>query len=152
MDYGFFMQEALKEAKKAFEINEVPIGCVIEYNGQIISRGYNQRNFKSNVLYHAEIIAIKNACDFLNDWRLEGATIYVTVEPCAMCAGAILQSRIDKVVFGAFNEKGGCCGSVLNILNQPKFNHKAEIISGILENECKEIMQLFFKNLRLNNT
>lgn len=152
MDYVFFMQEALKEAKKAFEINEVPIGCVIEYNGQIIARGYNQRNFKSNVLYHAEIIAIKNACDFLNDWRLEGATIYITVEPCAMCAGAILQSRIDKVVFGAFNEKGGCCGSVLNILNQPKFNHKAEIISGILENECKEIMQLFFKNLRLNNT
>lgn len=152
MDYVFFMQEALKEAKKAFEINEVPIGCVIEYNGQIIARGYNQRNFKSNVLYHAEIIAIKNACDFLNDWRLEGATIYVTVEPCAMCAGAILQSRIAKVVFGAFNEKGGCCGSVLNILNQPKFNHKAEIISGILENECKEIMQLFFKNLRLNNT
>lgn len=152
MDYVFFMQEALKEAKKAFEINEVPIGCVIEYNGQIIARGYNQRNFKANVLYHAEIIAIKNACDFLNDWRLEGTTIYVTVEPCAMCAGAILQSRIDKVVFGAFNEKGGCCGSVLNILNQPKFNHKAKIISGILGNECKEIMQLFFKNLRLNNT
>ncbi|MDE6182335.1 MAG: nucleoside deaminase [Eubacteriales bacterium] len=148
MDYNFFMQEALKEAKKAYDIGEVPIGCVIEYKGEIIARAYNQRNFKGNVLCHAEIIAINNACQKLKDWRLEGSTIYVTVEPCAMCSGAILQSRIDKVVFGVFNNKGGCCGSILNILNNEKFNHRAEIISGILEDECRELMQSFFKDIR----
>ncbi len=148
MDYNFFMQEALKEAKKAYDMDEVPIGCVIEYKGEIIARGYNQRNSKGNVLCHAEIIAINNACEMLQDWRLEGSTIYVTVEPCAMCSGAILQSRIDKVVFGVFNNKGGCCGSILNILDDERFNHKAEIIAGILEEECKKLMQSFFKNLR----
>ncbi|MDE6357240.1 MAG: tRNA adenosine(34) deaminase TadA [Eubacteriales bacterium] len=150
MDYNFFMQEALKEAEKAYNINEIPIGCVIEYKGEIIARGYNQRNVKNNVLCHAEIIAINNACEKFKDWRLEGSTLYVTVEPCAMCAGAILQSRIDKVVFGVFNSKGGCCGSILNILNDERFNHKAEIISGILEEDCKKIMKDFFKNIRKN--
>lgn len=150
MDYNFFMQEALKEAEKAYNINEIPIGCVIEYKGEIIARGYNQRNVKNNVLCHAEIIAINNACEKFKDWRLEGSTLYVTVEPCAMCAGAILQSRIDKIVFGVFNSKGGCCGSILNILNDERFNHKAEIISGILEEDCKKIMKDFFKNIRKN--
>lgn len=148
MDYKIFMQEALKEAEKAYAINEIPIGCVIEYNGEIIARGYNQRNIKGNVLCHAEIIAINNACEKFKDWRLEGSTLYVTVEPCAMCAGAILQSRIERVVFGAFNNKGGCCGSILNILNDERFNHRAEIISGILEEDCQKIMKDFFKNIR----
>lgn len=148
MDYSFFMNEALKEAKKAYDINEVPIGCVIEHNNKIIGRGHNKRNSQKNCLYHAEIIAINEACKNMQDWRLEGSTIYITVEPCAMCAGAILQSRIDKVVFGTFNSKGGCCGSILNILNDERFNHKSIIVSGILEEDCKKIIQSFFKDIR----
>ena len=151
MEHTFFMQEALKEAKKAYQIDEVPIGCVIEHNGEIIARAYNQRNKNANSICHAEIIAISQACNHFKDWRLEGSTIYITVEPCAMCAGAILQSRISRVVFGVFNQKGGCCGSILNILNNEKFNHRAEIISGVLEQECKQIMQDFFKILRNKN-
>lgn len=147
----FFMNKALEEAKKGYEINEVPIGCVIELDGKIIGKGYNQRNFKKNVLCHAEIIAINQACQNINDWRLENATLYVTIEPCAMCAGAILQSRIKRVVFGAYNLKGGCCGSILNILNQDEFNHKCEITPKVMEEECKNLMQKFFKNIRSKN-
>lgn len=152
MNYTFFMEKALKEAEKTHPLGEVPIGCVIELNGKIIAKGYNQRNTQKNVLCHAEIIAINEACQNLKDWRLEGATLYVTVEPCAMCAGAILQSRIKRVVFGAKNLKGGCCGSILNILNEEKFNHQVEIIGGILEDECKNLIQKFFKELRFKNS
>lgn len=145
----FFMKQAIKEAKKAFKKNEVPVGCVLVQNDKIISKAYNIRNTKKNALYHAEVLAINKACKIIGDWRLEDCTLYVTIEPCAMCAGAILQSRIKKVVFGAFNPKAGCCGSVLNILDN-NFNHKTEIVSGVLEQECEELIKLFFKNLRTN--
>ncbi|WP_330651618.1 nucleoside deaminase [[Clostridium] colinum] len=148
MEYNFFMKEAYKEALKAYEINEVPIGCVITYNNQIISRAYNRRNIEKNTLKHAEIIAIDKACKVLGDWRLEGCNIFVTVEPCPMCAGAILQSRIDKLIFATRNNKAGCCGSVLNILNNKQFNHSVDIIEGVLLDECSMLMKNFFKDLR----
>ncbi len=151
MNYEFFMKEAYNQALKAYEIDEVPIGCIIVYNNEIISYGYNQRNSKKNSLKHAEIIAINNACNVIGDWRLENCTLFVTVEPCPMCAGAILQSRIDTVVFGAKNKKAGCCGSILNLLDNDKFNHKVKIIDGILLDECSNLMKKFFKNLRNKN-
>lgn len=148
MDYNFFMKEAYKEAIKAYNINEVPIGCVIVYNNNIIARGYNKRNSEKNSLKHAEIIAIDKACNVLGDWRLEGCTLFVTVEPCPMCAGAILQSRIDTVVFGTKNNKAGCCGSILNLLDNKNFNHTVKIIDGILLEDCSILMKKFFKKLR----
>ncbi len=148
MDYNFFMKEAYKEAIKAYDINEVPIGCVIVYNNNIIARGYNKRNSEKNSLKHAEIIAIDKACNVLGDWRLEGCTLFVTVEPCPMCAGAILQSRIDTVVFGTKNNKAGCCGSILNLLDNKSFNHTVKIIDGILLEDCSMLMKKFFKKLR----
>ncbi|MBS5794189.1 MAG: tRNA adenosine(34) deaminase TadA [Clostridiales bacterium] len=148
MDYNFFMKEAYKEAIKAYDINEVPIGCVIVYNNNIIARGYNKRNSEKNSLKHAEIIAIDKACNVLGDWRLEGCTLFVTVEPCPMCAGAILQSRIDTVVFGTKNNKAGCCGSILNLLDNKNFNHTVKIIDGILLEDCSMLMKKFFKKLR----
>lgn len=148
MDYNFFMKEAYKEAIKAYDINEVPIGCVIVYNNNIIARGYNKRNSEKNSLKHAEIIAIDKACNVLGDWRLEGCTLFVTVEPCPMCAGAILQSRIDTVVFGTKNNKAGCCGSILNLLDNKNFNHTVKIIDGILLEDCSILMKKFFKKLR----
>lgn len=144
----YYMEKAIIEAKKAFEINEIPIGCVIVKNDEIISTGYNTRNTHKNTLYHAEIIAIDRACKILGDWRLEGCTMYVTVEPCPMCAGAIIQARLDKVVFGTHNKKAGFAGSVLNIMQMDQLNHKVEIESSILENESKELMQSFFKKFR----
>ena len=148
MDYNFFMKEALKEAVKAYNINEVPIGCVIVHNDKIISKGYNKRNSEKNALKHAEIIAIDKACKIIGDWRLEGCTLFVTVEPCPMCAGAILQSRIDTVVFGAKNSKAGCCGSILNILDNNSFNHKVNIVEGVMVEDCSILMKQFFKDLR----
>lgn len=148
MDYNFFMKEAYKEAIKAYDINEVPIGCVIVYNNNIIARGYNKRNSEKNSLKHAEIIAIDKACNVLGDWRLEGCTLFVTVEPCPMCAGAILQSRIDTVVFGTKNNKAGCCGSILNLLDNKNFNHTVKIIDSILLEDCSILMKKFFKKLR----
>lgn len=148
MDYNFFMNEAYKEALKAYKMGEVPIGCIIVYNNKIISRAYNRRNIEKSVLKHAELIAIEEACKVLQDWRLENCTIFVTVEPCAMCAGAILQSRIDTVVFSAKNEKFGCCGSILNILDNNNFNHKVKIIEGVLLEECSTLIKNFFKNIR----
>jgi len=148
MDYKYFMNEALAEAKKAFEADEVPIGAVIVLDGAIIGRGHNLRNSKKNSLFHAEIIAINEACNFVGDWRLEGCTMYVTVEPCPMCAGAIIQSRIDEVVFGVLNPKAGCGGSILNILNEGRFNHQTKIVKDILIDECALLMQSFFKKMR----
>lgn len=148
MDYNFFMEEAYKEAIKAYEIDEVPIGCIIVYNEKIIARGYNKRNTEKSALKHAEMIAIEQACNYINDWRLEGCSLFVTVEPCPMCSGAILQARIDKLVYGTKNNKAGCCGSILNILDDDRFNHKVEIINGILESKCSELMKKFFKSLR----
>ncbi len=143
-----YMKEALKQAKKAQKINEVPIGCVIVYQDEIIGRGYNRRNIQGSTLAHAELLAIRRAGKKLGDWRLEGCTLYVTLEPCPMCAGAIIQARIPKVVIGAMNPKAGCAGSILNLLEEKRFNHQAETVRGIMEKECQKLMQDFFKNLR----
>lgn len=143
-----YMREALKLAKKAAKIDEVPIGCVIVHENKIIARGYNRRNTDKSTLAHAEIMAIKKASRVIGDWRLEECTMYITLEPCQMCAGAIVQARIPKVVMGTMNAKAGCAGSVINILQMDGFNHKVEIVKGIMEDECKKIMQDFFKELR----
>lgn len=146
-----YMKEALKEAKKAYRLGEVPIGCVIVYEGKIIGRGYNRRNTDKTTLAHAEISAIKKASKIIKDWRLEGCTLYVTLEPCQMCSGAIIQARIDRVVMGSMNPKAGCGGSLLNILENESFNHQALVTRGILEDECSEILTKFFKELRVRN-
>lgn len=146
-----YMKDALKQAKKAYHLQEVPIGCVITYQNKIIARGYNRRNTDKNTLAHAEITAIKKASKKMGDWRLEGCTIYVTLEPCQMCAGAIVQSRIDKVVIGSMNAKAGCAGSIINLLQMQEFNHQVEIERGVLEKECSEILKEFFKELRIVN-
>ena len=137
-----------KLAKKAAELNEVPIGCVIEYEGKIIGRGYNRRITDKSTLAHAEITAIKKACKKMGDWRLEDCTLYVTLEPCQMCAGAIVQARIPKVVIGCMNPKAGCAGSILNILQVPQFNHQVETVYGVLQEECSTMLTEFFKALR----
>lgn len=144
-----YMKEALKQAKKAAELGEVPIGCVIEYQGKIIGRGYNRRKIDKNTLSHAELIAIRKAGKKMGDWRLEECTMYVTLEPCQMCSGAIVQARIPTVVIGCSNPKAGCAGSILNILQEPKFNHQVEIVNGVMEEECSKILTDFFKQLRL---
>jgi tRNA(adenine34) deaminase len=146
-----YMKEALRQAKKAYALGEVPIGCVIEYENKIIARGYNKRNTKGNTLAHAEIIAINKASRTLKDWRLEGCTMYVTLEPCQMCSGAIVQSRIPRVVIGTTNPRAGCAGSVLNLLQMPQFNHQVELIFGVLETECSDLLRGFFKELRIKN-
>lgn len=143
-----FMKEAVRQAKKAAAIGDVPIGCVIVKEGCIISRGYNRRNADKTVLSHAEITAIKRACKKEGDWRLEDCTLYVTLEPCPMCAGAIVQARIPRVVIGSMNAKAGCAGSVLNILQEPGFNHQVKVEAGILGGECSGLMTDFFKELR----
>ncbi|MBQ8038848.1 MAG: tRNA adenosine(34) deaminase TadA [Lachnospiraceae bacterium] len=143
-----YMKQAIKLAKKAAELNEVPIGCVIEYQGKIIGRGYNRRVTDKSTLAHAEITAIKKACKKMGDWRLEDCTMYVTLEPCQMCAGAIVQARVKKVVIGCMNPKAGCAGSVLNILQVDQFNHQVEIEQGVLEEECSTMLTEFFKSLR----
>ncbi len=143
-----YMKEALKEAKKALALQEVPIGCVIVQNEKIIARGYNRRNTDKNVLAHAELAAIRKADRKTGDWRLEDCTLYVTLEPCQMCAGAIVQSRVPKVVIGAKNPKAGCAGSVLNLLQMKEFNHQAELVEGVLEEECSEMLKAFFRELR----
>ena len=146
-----YMKEALKEAKKAYRLGEVPIGCVIVYEGKIIGRGYNRRNTDKTTLAHAEISAIKKASRIIKDWRLEGCTLYVPLEPCQMCSGAIIQARIDRVVMGSMNPKAGCGGSLLNILENESFHHQALVTRGILEDECSEILTKFFKELRVRN-
>ena len=144
----YYMNEALKQAKKAKKINEVPIGCVIVHNGKIIARGYNRRNTDKSTLAHAEIIAIRKAGKTIGDWRLEDCVMYVTLEPCPMCAGAIVQARIPRVVMGTMNSKAGCAGSVINILQLEKLNHQVEIETGILQEECAAILSGFFKEMR----
>ncbi|MDY4692776.1 MAG: tRNA adenosine(34) deaminase TadA [Blautia sp.] len=143
-----FMKEAIRQARKAEALEEVPIGCVIVCDGKIIARGYNRRNTDKNTLSHAEIIAIRKACRKLGDWRLEGCTMYVTLEPCQMCAGALVQSRIDEVVIGCMNAKAGCAGSVMNILQVDTFNHQVKITQGVLHDECSALISDFFKRLR----
>ncbi|MCL2388319.1 MAG: tRNA adenosine(34) deaminase TadA [Defluviitaleaceae bacterium] len=142
------MNEALTEARRGFDMGEVPIGCVIVHNGQIIGRAANERATRKNVLYHAEIMAINQACEAIGDWRLENCTLYVTLEPCPMCAGAIVQARIPTVIFGAKSPKAGCAGSILDILNEPRFNHRVEVIQGVCEEECAALMSKFFTRFR----
>ena len=146
-----YMKAALKQAEKALALGEVPIGAVIVYEGRIIGRGYNRRNTDHTTLAHAEITAIRKACRKMGDWRLEGCTLYCTLEPCPMCAGALVQSRIDRVVIGAGSPKSGCGGTLLNILQNEDFNHQAEITAGVMQEACTEILQRFFKALRVRN-
>ena len=143
-----YMKEAIRQAKKAAALKEVPIGCVIVHDGKIIARGYNRRTVDKNVLAHAEIIAMRKACRIIGDWRLEDCTMYVTLEPCQMCAGALVQSRIDRVVIGSMNPKAGCAGSVLNLLQIAGFNHQVEIVQGVCREECSAMLSDFFKELR----
>ena len=144
----YYMRQALKEALKADKIDEVPIGCVIVLNGKIIARGYNKREKLENSLAHAEIVAINKACKKINSWRLEDATMYITLEPCAMCSGAIIQSRIKKVIYGAYDYRFGAHKSIINLFDV-KFNHQVDIKGGLLEEECSNLIKDFFKRLRV---
>ncbi len=146
-----YMKMAIAQAKKAAALGEVPIGCVIVYEGKVIGRGYNRRKTDKNTLSHAELNAIKKASKKMGDWRLEECTMYVTLEPCQMCSGAIVQARIPKVVMGCMNPKAGCAGSILNLLDEPRFNHQVEIVKGVLEDECSALLTDFFKALRIKN-
>ncbi|SEU03347.1 tRNA adenosine(34) deaminase TadA [Lacrimispora sphenoides] len=146
-----YMRTAIKQAEKAGAIGEVPIGCIIVYEDKIIARGYNRRTIDKNVLSHAEINAIRKACRKIGDWRLEGCTMYVTLEPCPMCAGAIVQARIPRVVIGCMNAKAGCAGSVLDMLHEEGFNHQVETETGVLGEECSQMMKDFFRELRERN-
>ena len=143
-----YMREAIKQAKKAYTLEEVPIGCVIVYDGKIIGRGYNRRTIDKNPLAHAEIQAIRKASRKMGDWRLEDCTLYVTLEPCQMCSGAIVQARIKRVVVGCMNPKAGCAGSILNLLDVKAFNHQVELTTGVREEECSRMMKEFFRELR----
>ena len=146
-----YMRAALAQAKKAYALGEVPIGCVIVYEGKIIGRGYNRRNTDKTPLAHAEITAIRKAGKFMKDWRLEGCMLYVTLEPCQMCSGAIVQARIPEVIMAAENPKAGCAGSVLDILNNPDFNHQVTVRKGVLKDECSKLLKDFFVELRARN-
>ena len=143
-----YMKAAIREAKKAWALGEVPIGCVIVHDGQVIGRGYNRRNTDKSTLAHAEITAIKRASKKLGDWRLEDCTLYVTLEPCQMCAGAIVQARIPEVMIGCMNPKAGCAGSIYNLLQEPAFNHQVNLFKGVLEEECSQMLKDFFRSLR----
>ena len=143
-----YMREAIRQAKKAYALGEVPIGCVIVYKAKIIGRGYNRRTIDKNTLAHAELTAIRKASRKMEDWRLEGCTLYVTLEPCQMCSGAIVQSRMDRVVIGCMNPKAGCAGSILNLLQMEEFNHQVDITMGVLGEECSQMMKDFFRELR----
>ncbi len=144
-----YMKKALRQAQRAASLGEVPIGCVIVCGDKVVGRGCNMRNTKKTTLAHAEITAIDKASKKLGDWRLEGCTMYVTLEPCQMCSGAIVQSRLDRVVIGAKNPKAGCAGSILNLLDMEQFNHRVEITNGVLENECSKLLKSFFKLFRV---
>ncbi|KUP04113.1 adenosine deaminase [Bacillus coahuilensis m2-6] len=148
MEPEHFMKLAIEEALKAKEILEVPIGAVIVKDGEVIATGHNLRETTQNAITHAEVIAIQKACEKLGTWRLEGAELYVTLEPCPMCSGAIVQSRIEKVIYGAKDPKAGCAGSLMNLLQDSRFNHQCEVEHGILEVECGELLSSFFRELR----
>ncbi len=143
-----FIRETLKLAKKAFEKGEVPVGAIIVKDDKIIARAYNRRNETKSAIKHAEILAIEKACKKTNDFRLSGCTMYVNLEPCAMCAGAIVNARIDKVVFGAYETKSGCCGSKLNVLTEGSDIHRVEVVGGVLKEECATLMKQFFTERR----
>lgn len=145
-----FMKEALKEAKKAYKLGEIPVGCVIVYDNKIIARGYNKRESNNQATDHAEIIAIKKASRKLNSWRLENTTMYITLEPCVMCSGAIIQARIPNVVYGAYDNRFGCHKSITNIFDI-KFNHSVNIYGGVLDDMCSSLIKNFFKELREKN-
>ncbi len=142
------MEAAIEEAQKALTLNEVPIGAVIVYNDEIIARGYNLRESSQTTLSHAELVAIQEANEKIGSWRLEDCTLYVTLEPCPMCAGAIVQSRIKRVVYGATDPKAGCAGTLMNLLNEPRFNHQVELTAGVLQTECAALLTDFFRALR----
>jgi tRNA(adenine34) deaminase len=146
-----YMKQAIRQAKKALASDDVPIGCVIVYEGKVIARGYNKRNKRKTTLAHAELDAIAKASKVLGDWRLEGCTMYVTLEPCQMCAGAIVQARIPRVVIGCMNPKAGCAGSILNLLEMQQFNHQVEVVRGVREEECSALLSEFFRELRKKN-
>lgn len=146
-----YMKEAIRQAKKAYAIGEVPIGCVIVYEDKIVGRGYNRRMTDKNTLSHAELNAIKKASKVMGDWRLDDCEMFITLEPCQMCSGAIVQSRIKKVYIGSMNPKAGCAGSILNLLQVPQFNHQVEMEKGILEEECSGMLKHFFRELREKN-
>ncbi|WP_400244698.1 tRNA adenosine(34) deaminase TadA [Niallia sp. JL1B1071] len=143
-----FMKIAIEEAQKAAEIGEVPIGAVVAYKGEVIARAHNLRETDQSAVAHAELLAIEMACKVLGTWRLEDATLYVTLEPCAMCSGAILLSRIPRVVYGAADPKGGCAGTFMNLLQDSRFNHQSEVVSGILAQECGRLLTSFFQEIR----
>ncbi len=143
-----YMKQAILQAKKAFMIDEVPIGCVIAHDGKVIARGYNRRVTDHSTLAHAEINAIRKACKVIGDWRLEECTMYVTLEPCPMCAGAIVQARIPRVVIGCMNPKAGCAGSVLDMFHEEGFNHQVDVTAGVLGETCSQMMKQFFADLR----
>lgn len=144
----FYMNEAIIEAKKAAEAGEVPIGAIIVLNGDIIARAHNLRETEQSSIAHAEVLAINDACKKLGTWRLEEAELYVTLEPCPMCAGAIMLSRIKRVVYGAVDPKGGCAGTFMNLLQDERFNHQSEVVTGILKEECGSLLSEFFLELR----
>ena len=144
----FFMKEAIKEAKKAEELNEVPIGAVLVINSDIISRAHNLRELEQSAIAHAELLAIDQACRQIGSWRLEDSTLYVTLEPCPMCAGAIILSRVKRVVYGAGDPKGGCAGTLMNLLEDDRFNHQCDVTKGVLEEECGQLLSAFFRSIR----
>lgn len=148
MEHLKYMHEAIAEAKLAGLKGEVPIGAVIVKEGKIIARAHNLRETDQSATAHAEVLAIEAANESVGFWRLDGCTLYVTLEPCPMCAGAIIMSRIPKVVFGAWDPKGGCCGTIYNLLKEPRFNHESEVVGGVLEEECGQLLTDFFRALR----
>lgn len=147
----FFMEKAIELAKKAEQLNEVPIGALIVKDGEVIAEAYNLRELEQRAIAHAEMLAIDKACETLNTWRLSNCTLYVTLEPCPMCAGAIIQSRVDRVVFGASDPKAGCVGSIYNLLNEERFNHRCEVQPGVMAEQCGKLLTDFFKKLRNRN-
>ncbi|GIN42415.1 tRNA-specific adenosine deaminase [Heyndrickxia oleronia] len=147
----YFMKLAISEAKKAEEKCEVPIGAVVVLNGEVIATAHNLRESTQNAITHAEILAIQKACKKIGSWRLEDAELYITLEPCPMCSGAIILSRIKKVIFGAHDPKAGCAGTLMNLLDDQRFNHQCEVVSGVLENECSVLLSDFFRNIRKRN-